>query len=180
MNSVRSIVMLSALVLAAPALAQKMDSKMNNSKTPMTTKMPSTKMSGTKMSGTKMMDPKMPEQKMASTMGAPTLKYTMMSNMNMMMSGHTVQFTKAPGYKLIDYIYNMHNATLSYQTTNAKGLYDFYNKAIMGEGWKEDMSMKMGMMAKGEYSEAYVMKNWKLDLMATNRGNRTTVTLRTH
>ncbi|GAA4010648.1 hypothetical protein GCM10022631_24120 [Deinococcus rubellus] len=114
------------------------------------------------------------------TMGAPTLMYTTKPGLNMMMMGHAVQFTKAPGYKLIDYTYNLHNATLSYRTTDAKGLYAFYNKALMGEGWREDMNMKMGMMRRGEYSEAYVMKNWKLDLMTTNRGSRTTVTLRTH
>lgn len=160
MNSFRSIAMLTALVLAAPALAQKMDGTMNT----------------TKMSGTKMMDSKMS----GMMMGAPMLKYTTMSGMNMMMSGNTVEFTKAPGYKLLSYSYNMHSATLIYQSTNAKGLFDFYNKAIVSEGWKEDMNMKMGMMARGEYGEAYISKNWKLDLMATNRGSRTTVTLKTH
>lgn len=179
MNSVRSLMMLSALVIAAPALAQKMDGQMNGSKMPMA-KMPVTKMSGSKMSGTKMMDPKMPEQKMSGMMGAPMLKYTTMSGMNMMMSGNTVEFTKAPGYKLVSYSYNMHSATLIYQSTNANGLFNFYNKAIMGEGWKEDMNMKMGMMKTGEYGEAYVSKNWKLDLMTMNQGSRTTVTLRTH
>ena len=154
MNSVRSVVMLSALVLAVPAFAQKMDSQMKDSK--------------------------MPGEKMSGMMGAPMLKYTGMPGMNMMMSGNTVEFTKAPGYKLMNYSYNMHSATLIYQSANAKGLFDFYNKAIMAEGWKEDINMKMGMMKTGEYGEAYVMKNWKLDLMTTNRGSLTTVTLRTH
>ena len=170
MNPVRFTLVLTALALAAPALAQKMDGKMNSST-----------MSTTKMSGTKMMDSKMSGQKMSGMMmGAPMLKYTSMPGMNMMMSGNTVEFTKAPGYRLLSYTYNMHNATLIYQSTDAKGLFNFYNKAIMSEGWREDMNMKMGMMSMGEYGEAYVSKNWKLDLMTVNRGSRTTVMLRTH
>lgn len=47
-------------------------------------------------------------------------------------------------------------------------------------GWKEDMTMKMGMMKMGQYAESYVMNNWKLDLMTMTRGNRATVTLKTH
>ena len=141
-----------ALALAAPALAQKMDNM------------------------------KMPADKMNSAMSAdaPMLKYTAMPSMNMMMSGGAVEFGKMPGETLLSRSAAGHNATLIYQSQNAKGLFDFYNKAIMGEGWKEDMNMKMGMMGKGEYAEAYVMKNWKLDLKAVNRGGRTTVTLRTH
>jgi len=59
---------------------------------------------------------------------------------------------------------------LSYQSATTKGLSDFYNKAIRAEGW----------MRTGEYGEAYIMKNGKLDLMTTNQGSCITVTLRSH
>ena len=115
-----------------------------------------------------------------SNMKAPMLKYSMMANMNMMMSGHNVDISPATGYKILSHRVRGHTATLTYASSNAKGLFDFYNTALAGEGWKEDMGMKMGMMKSGEYAEAYMMKNWKLDLMTQIRGRRTVVTIKTH
>ncbi|TSA87399.1 hypothetical protein FNU79_02620 [Deinococcus detaillensis] len=155
MNKTRLLVSgLLALTLAAPAMAHKMDVKAH--------------------------DLKMPGERMGDMMGAPMFKYSANPMMNMMMAGNTVAFTKAPGYSLMNYSYSRHGATLVYKSKDAEGLSAFYNKAIMAEGWKEDMNMKMGMMKTGEYAEAYMMKKWKLDLMTVTRGDRTTVTLKTH
>ena len=115
-----------------------------------------------------------------SSMKTPMLKYSTMANMNMMMSGHNVDISPAPGYKILSHRVRGHTATLTYASNNAKGLFDLYNTALVGESWKEDMGMKMGMVKSGEYAEAYVMKNWKLDLMTQTRGSRTVVTIKTH
>lgn len=69
-----------------------------------------------------------------------------------------------------------HEGTLTYASTDAKGLLDFYNKALSGEGWKEDM----GMMKAGTYAEAYTMNTWKLDLMTQTVSSTTVVTVKTH
>lgn len=98
-----------------------------------------------------------------------SLIHTKKIGLNMIIS-YAVKFTKPPDYKLIDYTYDLNNATLSYRSGNAKGLSNFYNKAIMAER----------RMKTGEYGEAYVMKNGKLGLMTTNRGSCITVTLRSH
>ena len=123
---------------------------------------------------------KMPAAKMDSSMGAPMLKYTAMPSMNMMMSGGAVEVSPAPGFKLVSQSVTGHNATLVFQSKDSKGLFDFYNQAIMSEGWKQDTTMKMPRMSQGEYGEAYVMKTYKLDLMSVSMGALTTVTLKTH
>ncbi|WP_420593577.1 hypothetical protein [Deinococcus sp.] len=152
---------LSLLALTVSALAQKTDTKMTDSK----------------MTDTKMTDSKMSDGKMS---GAPMLQFSKMADMNMMMSGEAVEVSAAPGFKLLSQSVKDHNATLVFQSKDSKGLFDFYNKAIKSEGWTQDANMKMPAMSKGEYAEAYVMKTFKLDLLAVNRGDRTTVTFKTH
>ena len=122
----------------------------------------------------------MPMSNTNMSMQSPTLKYSAMPNMNMMMSGNSVDISAATGYKLLKYRVRSHTATLTYASTDAKGLFDFYNKALGGEGWKEDMSMKMGMMKAGTYAEAYTMKTFKLDLMTQVVGSTTVATVKTH
>jgi hypothetical protein len=122
----------------------------------------------------------MPMSNTNMSMKVPTLKYSAMPNMNMMMSGKSVDIGPAMGFKLRTHRVRRHSATLTYATTDAKGLFDFYNKAIASEGWKQDMGMKMGMMAMGTYAEAYTMNNWKLDLKTTKVGSNTVVTFKTH
>ena len=122
----------------------------------------------------------MPMSTTNMSMKVPTLKYSAMANMNMMMSGNSVDISPATGYKLLKHRVRRHTGTLTYSSTDAKGLFDFYNKALGGEGWKEDMGMKMGMMKAGTYAEAYTMNSWKLDLMTQMTGNKTVVTIKTH
>ena len=111
---------------------------------------------------------------------APTLKFSAMPNMNMMMSGSSVDISAAPGYKLTKHRVRRHKGTLTYASVDAKGLFDFYNKALGSEGWKEDMGMKMGMVKAGTYAEAYIMNTFKLDLMTHVVGSNTVVTIKTH
>ncbi len=122
----------------------------------------------------------MPMSNTKMSMNAPTLKYSAMPNMNMMMSGNSVDISPAAGFKLLKHRVRGHTGTLTYASKDAKGLFDFYNKALGGEGWKEDMGMKMGMMKAGTYAEAYTMKTWKLDLMTQTVGSNTVVTIKTH
>ena len=122
----------------------------------------------------------MPMSNTNMSMKAPTLKYSAMPNMNMMMAGNSVDISAATGYKLLKHRVRSHTGTLTYASTDAKGLFDFYNKALSSEGWKEDMGMKMGMMKAGTYAEAYTMKTFKLDLMTQVVGSTTVVTVKTH
>ena len=117
-----------------------------------------------------------------SMSSAPMLRFTAEKGMNMMM-GHSgdLMIMAAPG--MGKYTYNMtkgNSATLTYASKNAKALFNFYSKAIKSEGWKEDMSMAVGMMKDGSYSEAYTMGKYKLDLMTATKGNMTVVTFKTH
>ena len=114
------------------------------------------------------------------SMKAPTLKYSAMPNMNMMMSGSSVDIGPATGFKLLKHRVRRHTGILTYASTDAKGLFDFYNRALASEGWKEDMGMKMGMMKAGTYAEAYTMNTSKLDLMTQTVGSNTVVTIKTH
>lgn len=117
-----------------------------------------------------------------SMMGAPMLRFTGEKGMNMMMGkSNDLMIMAAPG--MGKYTYNMmggHSGTVTYAGKNAKALFGYYSKAIKSEGWKEDMSMAMGMMEDGSYSEAYTMGKYKLDLRTAVEGNRTVVTFRTH
>jgi hypothetical protein len=122
----------------------------------------------------------MPMSTTNMSMNAPTLKYSTMANMNMMMSGSSVDISPATGFKLLKHRVRRHTGTLTYASTDAKGLFDFYNTALGGEGWKEDMTMKMGMMKAGTYAEAYTIHSWKLDLMTQVVGRTTVVTIKTH
>ena len=69
---------------------------------------------------------------------------------------------------------------VTFASKNAKALFNYYSRAIKSEGWKEDMNMAMGMMKDGSYSEAYMMGQYRLDLMTTVKGNMTVVTFKTH
>ncbi|CAM3866416.1 hypothetical protein [Deinococcus frigens] len=117
-----------------------------------------------------------------SMSGVPMLRFTEEKGMNMMMGhGNDLMIMAAPG--MGRYTYDMmkgNSATLTYASKNAKALFNFYSRAIKSEGWKEDMSMAMGMMKDGSYSEAYTMGKYKLDLMTVTRGNMTVVTFKTH
>ena len=124
--------------------------------------------------------PVMPMTNTNMSMKAPTLKFSAMPNMNMMMSGSSVDISAAPGYKLTKHRVRRHKGTLTYASVDAKGLFDFYNKALGSEGWKEDMGMKMGMVKAGTYAEAYIMNTFKLDLMTHVVGSNTVVTIKTH
>jgi hypothetical protein len=124
--------------------------------------------------------PAMPMSNTNMSMKAPTLKFSAMPNMNMMMAGSSVDVSAAPGYKLSRHRVRRHAATLTYASADAKGLFDFYNKALASERWQEDMGMKMGMVKAGTYAEAYTMNNWKLDLMTQVKGTTTVVTIKTH
>lgn len=122
----------------------------------------------------------MPMSNTNMSMKVPTLKFSAMPGMNMMMSGSSVDISPATGYKLLKHRVRRHTGTLTYASADAKGLFDFYNKALAGEGWKEDMGMKMGMMKAGTYAEAYTINTFKLDLMTQTVGNKTIVTVKTH
>ena len=124
--------------------------------------------------------PAMPMSSTNMSMKAPTLKFSAMPNMNMMMAGNSVDISAATGYKLLKHRVRRHTGTLTYASTDAKGLFDFYNKSLSSEGWKEDMGMKMGMMKTGMYAEAYTMNTFKLDLMTQVVGSTTVVTVKIH
>jgi hypothetical protein len=119
---------------------------------------------------------------MAHTAGlpVPSLKYSAVPNMNMMMSGHSIDISPATGFKLLRHRVRRHTGTLTYASRDARGLFAFYNTALGSEGWKEDMTMKMGMTTAGSYTEAYTMNTWKLDLMTRVVGSTTVVTIKTH
>lgn len=109
----------------------------------------------------------------------PTLRFSADQHMNAMLGGGSLRLSAAPGMGRYTYRVRGHRATISYATRNARGLFNFYDKALWAEGWKEDRSMAMGMM-HGGYMESYVMGKGKLDLSVMSSGNQTVVSVKTH
>ena len=114
-----------------------------------------------------------------SMSGVPMLHFTTTAGMNMMMGkGGDLMIMAAPGMGRYTYTMSGHRATLTFASRDAKGLFAYYDKAIRAEGWKEDMSMAMGMMGAGQYGERYMMGKHTLDLSSVTTGAKTTVTFK--
>ena len=99
--------------------------------------------------------------------------------MHPMRSMHgAMPMTMLPGARLLRTSRTAHSTTWTYQGHHAREALSFYAAGLTRAGWRADTHMKMGMVARGVYQEAFMRRMNTLQLSACNLGATTVVTLR--
>lgn len=110
-------------------------------------------------------------------LAAPVFSLSKDPKMNLMTQNDIIQLAAYPQSKLTYWHINRSKATFIFQSMDIKELYDFYDKALGAEGWKDApmMGMENGILKDGSYAGTYAMEEYTLSFSVKAAMGKTTV-----